>query len=119
MANAPKTPITALCPQCGQSFHVRRGRRFCVPTCQQAFNHRMAREGKILAPLVKAMMQARGGGHTPTLPVCGAARSELTRIARMLNDADRAAGRPPVRLYVERMLADGTLYMDRRRLPVA
>lgn len=115
----PDDTPNALCPQCGATFTPTKRKRFCVPTCQQAFNHRMAREGKILAPLVKAMMQARGGGNTPTLPVCGAARSELTRIARLLNDADRAAGRPPVRLYVERMLADGTLYMDRRRLPVA
>lgn len=107
----------ALCPQCGEPFPPTKRKRFCTPTCQQVFNNRMAAEGKILAPLVKAMMQSRGGGHTPTLPVCGMARSELTRIARMLNDADKAAGRPPVRLYVERMLADGTLYMDRRRLP--
>jgi hypothetical protein len=79
----------------------------------------MAAEGKILAPLVKAMFATRGGGHGGTQPICGQARSELTRIARMLNDADKAAGRPPVAEYVARLFDSGTLYMDRRRLPVA
>lgn len=106
----------ALCPQCGAPFEPKRNKRFCRRKCQVDFNNRMAGEGKILAPLVKAMFATRGGGHTPTLPVCGKARSELTRIARMLNDADKAAGRPPVHLYVERLFEGGTLYMDRRRL---
>lgn len=70
-----------------------------------------------MAPLVKAMFATRGGGHGGTLPICGIARSELTRIARMLNDADRAAARPPVTSYVQGMFDSGTLYMDRRRLP--
>lgn len=123
MSDTPKAPETALCPQCGRSFEIRRNRRFCPRStgrkCQADFNNRMAAEGKVLAPLVKAMFATRGGGHGGTLPVCGMARSELTRIARMLNDADKAAGRPPVHLYVQRLFDSGTLYMDRRRLPVA
>lgn len=81
------------------------------------FNNRMAAEGKLLAPLVKAMMATRGGGGRPVPEICGRARTEMTRIARLLNDADKAAGRPPVWQYVERLLDSGTLYMDRRRLP--
>lgn len=123
MSDTPKTFKTAQCPQCGRSFEIRRNRRFCPRStgrkCQADFNNRMAAEGKVLAPLVKAMFATRGGGHGGTLPVCGMARSELTRIARMLNDADKEAGRPPVHLYVERLFDSGTLYMDRRRLPVA
>lgn len=117
MSDTPETSLKALCPECGQSFDIRRGRRFCRRKCQADFNNRMAAEGKILAPLVKAMFATRGGGHGGTLPLCGMARSELTRIARMLNDADKAAGRPPVAAYVQRLFDSGTLYMDRRRLP--
>lgn len=109
--DAPKT----LCPQCGAAFTPTKRKRFCTPPCQVDFNNRMAAEGKILAPLVKAMFATRGGGNTPTLPICGRARSELTRIARMLNDADKAAGRPPVHQYVQSLLDSGTLYMDRCR----
>lgn len=108
---------TALCPQCGASFELKRNKRFCRRKCQVDFNNRMSAEGKILAPLVKAMFATRGGGNTVTLPICGMARSELTRIAKMLNEADRKAGRPPVHLYVERLFDSGTFYMDRRRLP--
>lgn len=114
-----KTPVTALCPQCGQSFTVARGRRFCATACQVDFNNRMAAEGKILAPLVKAMFATRGGGHSGAQPICGIARSELTRIAKMLNDADKAADRPPVAQYVQALFDSGTFYMDRRRLPTA
>lgn len=123
MPSTPKTPVHAQCPQCGRSFEVRRGRRFCPPgdgrKCQVDFNNRMAAEGKILAPLVKAMFATRGGGHSGAQPICGVARSELTRIAKMLNDADKAAGRPPVAQYVQALFDSGTFYMDRRRLPVA
>lgn len=119
MPSTPKTPVSAQCPQCGHSFEVRRGRRFCPPrdgkSCQVDFNNRMAAEGKILAPLVKAMLATRGGGHRPALPISGLARSEVTRIVKMLNDADKAAGRPPVHLYVQSLFDGGTLYMDRCR----
>lgn len=123
MSDTPKDPIKAQahdpaqidCPECGTPFAPRGNKRFCEPKCQAAFNNRMAAEGKILAPLVKAMMATRGGGHKAALPICGLARTELTRIAKMFNDADKAAGRPPVHLYVERLLDSGTLYMDRCR----
>ncbi len=121
MTDAPESPETALCFNCGAPVSNRRGRKFCPPedgqNCQREFNNRMAAEGKLLAPLVKAMMATRGGGNTPTLPICGKARSEVTRICKLLNDADKAAGRPPAHTYVERMLADGTLYMDRCKHP--
>lgn len=123
MSDTLPTPETALCPECGRSFELRRNRRFCPRStgrkCQADFNNRMAAEGKLLAPLVKAMMATRGGGGRPVADICSRARTELTRIARILNDADKAAGRPPVHLYVERLLDGDTFYMDRRRLPGA
>lgn len=118
MTNSPETSKTRQCPECGQSFDPKRGRRFCTRPCQVRFNNRMAAEGKILAPLVRAMMDGRGGGHTATLPIAGLARSEVTRICRILREADRAAGRPPIRHYAEQLMTSGTLYMDRRRLPL-
>lgn len=117
MSDTPETPVTALCPECGQSFPVRGNKRFCRRQCQARFNNRMAAEGKLLAPLVKAMMATRGGGGRPVPEICGRARTELTRIARILNDADKAAGRPPAHVYVDRLLDGDTFYMDRRRLP--
>jgi endogenous inhibitor of DNA gyrase (YacG/DUF329 family) len=123
MSDTPKDPNNAqadspaqiACPECGTGFRPRGNKRFCKGKCQVDFNNRMAAEGKILAPLVKAMMATRGGGHRAALPICGLARTELTRIAKVFNDADKAAGRPPVHLYVERLLDCGTLYMDRAR----
>lgn len=117
MPRRPKPPVEALCPECGQSYIVRKRARFGSRRCQVAWGNRMAAEGKLLAPLVKAMMGTRGGGGRSTPAINRLARTELTRIARLLNDADRAAGRPPAHLYVQRCFDDGTLYMDRRRLP--
>ena len=119
MPRRTREPEQALCPDCSASFTVRKRARFCSRRCQSRFADRMAAEGKLLAPLVKAMMATRAGGGRKAPTVNGQARSELTRIARLLNDADRAAGRPPATAYVERCFADGTLYMDRRRLPSA
>lgn len=116
MSDTIQTPETALCPECGRSFEPKRNKRFCQSKCQARFNNRMAAEGKLLAPLVKAMMATRGGGGRKVPQICGMARSELTRIARELNEADAKAGRPPVHHYVAALFETGTLYMDRRRI---
>lgn len=71
--------------------------------------------GKVMAPYVLAWIDGRGGGHAGTHPVAAKALSQITSIARGFIDEDKAAGRPDAISYMESVLADGRLYVDRKR----
>jgi hypothetical protein len=122
---APQAPASApeiehkICPECGVSFPVGGrglGKTFCCKEHRVAFNNRAKAEGAVLVAFVKAWTltrHAKPGSDKADL--CGEARRELTAIASMLNDADKAAGRPDATVYVKALMESGTLYCDRRR----
>lgn len=105
------------CPNCGDGFASRgRGvvKRFCSPGCKKQFHNRANGEGAAAIQLVKAWIETRHAkAGTPEADICRKARSELTQLARLLIEADRAAGRPPANKYVADLLkVDRTI--DRR-----
>ena len=76
----------------------------------------MKAEGAVMVAFVKAWALTRHAKpDTDEAEIGRAARSELTEIARMLNQADKAAGRPDATVYVKSLLDSGTMYCDRRR----
>jgi hypothetical protein len=107
-----------ICPNCGDGFTPGGrglGKRFCSPGCTKAFHNRANGEGAAIVHLVKAWIGAR---HAPKgsaeAALCRKARGELTEIATLLVQRDRAQGRPPATAYVAELLAE-TRYIDRTR----
>lgn len=117
--NAPADATFKICPNCGDEFPAGGrglGKVFCSAPCRSAFNQRMKAEGAVMAAIVKAWHLGRHAKpDTVEAEVCSYARTQLAEIARVMNDADRDAGRPSAILYVQSLMESGTLYVDRRR----
>jgi endogenous inhibitor of DNA gyrase (YacG/DUF329 family) len=119
VAAAPAPVPARLCPNCGDPVPAGGrglGRTFCSKDCRVAFNNRAKAEGAVIVALAKCWTDnrhAKPGSREAEL--CRWARSELTETLRMMLDADKDAGRPPVADYVETLRDSGTLYCDRTR----
>lgn len=107
-----------ICPNCGDGFTPGGrglGKRFCSPSCRRLFHNRAKGEGAVVSALVKAWVETRHAERgSEAAKVCREARRELTEIAAILIDRDRAAGRPPAHKYVQSLLEDSR-YIDRAR----
>jgi hypothetical protein len=115
MGRPNKSPHEVLCGFCDTPFMTTRMARFCSAKHRDAFHNRKASQVKPIAVLAMAWNLGRGGGHTPPHPVAGRAMSEMTKILREMNLADKAAGMRPATEMAEELLDSGVLWMDRRR----
>jgi hypothetical protein len=105
----------AICPECGGPV-VRRSSRgpvptFCSPEHKKAFGNRQLVEGRAVIGLLKGWRIERGSG-----PIASAAFAQVCSILDGFNAADREVGRPRADLYAAKLLADGSIYADRRRV---
>lgn len=109
--------MTRQCANCNKTFTpAREWASFCSAPCRTGFANRMKSEGGPLAPLVKAWNATRHAKPgTEEAEVCRFARSEITAISRLLNEADAAEDRASAVDYVKGLMASGTRFMDRRR----
>lgn len=102
------------CPECAGPVARKTptGRKpvFCCKEHQRAFNHRAEKEGAAVIALAKAWRIDRGSGE-----IAKAALEQLCRVLDDFNAEDHAAGRPRADLYAAKLMADGRLYMDRRK----
>ena len=119
MPSPPKPSIQeraadAICPECGGEV-VRRSSRgpmptFCSKLCRREHSNRHLVEGRAIIALLKAWRIDRGSGE-----IAKTAFTQATQILDGFNFADREAERPRADLYAAKLMASGTLYMDRAR----
>lgn len=108
---------TRRCAACNTSFQPsREWATFCSTACRTGFANRAKSEGGPLAPLVKAWNATRHAKPgTREAEICRFARSQITAIARELNEADEAAARASAIDYVGGLMDSGYQWADRRR----
>lgn len=103
-----------ICPECGAPVARRSGRgrppHFCCADHQRIFNRRAAKEGAAAIAYLKAWRIDRGSGE-----IAKTALMQLCQIVDEFNAQDRESGRPRADLYAATLMADGRLYLDRRR----
>jgi hypothetical protein len=121
MASKPKPTIAEraremVCPECGgpverKSKHGPRP-TFCSSEHAKAFNVRAQKEGAAIIAFVKAWRIDRGAGE-----IAQSSLQQLCQIVDGFNASDHSAQppRPRADLYAAKLMADGRLYMDRRR----
>lgn len=106
------------CPECASPIVGKgrgMGKLFCSKVCRVAYHNRAYSQAGVLASLTKAWNATRHASPgSREAEICRYARSEITRIARILNDADKAMRRPDAASYVEKLMQSGSMYMDRR-----
>lgn len=103
------------CPNCGGEV-VRRSARgpmptFCSPTCKTDHSNRHLVEGRAVIALMKAWRIDRGTGEIAQM-----AFAEVNRILDQFNSQDREASRPRADLYAAKLLANGSMFMDRQHM---
>lgn len=125
VASKPKPSIRErardmICPECGKP--VERKSKFgpapifCAPlpgakrsACQVAHQNRHIAEGRAVIALLKAWRIDRGSGE-----IAQESFAQASAIIDLFNAQDRDAGRPRPDLFAAKMLADGSIYLDRR-----
>lgn len=119
-AATPLAPLSARCPNCGDTVPAGgrgRGRVFCRTRCRELFAARSKSEGApILLPFLTWMETRHATPGTEAAELCREARREATAIARDLLKARAKAGMPPAREYFATLVASGERFMDRRRV---
>lgn len=99
---AKSAPIvmTRVCCECGVEFTTsHRGKEFCTEAHRVTFANRCAKRGKVLIPLAMGWRNKRGGK--------GLGSDSMQQMVRLLDKyaaEDRAAGRPNVTHYTDRLL---------------
>lgn len=112
-----ETLANRACCRCTAEFTPSRDwSNFCSDKCRTGFHNAMGKEGKVLAPLVKAWTATRHAKPgTEEAEVCAWARQQITEISRMFLDEDEEEDRGSAVAYVKGLMASGFLYVDRRR----
>lgn len=119
MASKPKPTIQEraadpICPECGTEVARKSAKgpapKFCGPDCRRAHSNRHMVEGRAVIAFLKAWRADRGSGE-----IAKTAFAQACQILDGFNSNDREQGRPRPDLYAAKMMADGTLYMDRAR----
>lgn len=101
-----------LCPECGGAVGPKTkgvAKIFCQAKCRSKFHARSKARGQVLVPLLLAWRVGRGSTETSK-----AANAEMIKITDRFAQEDRAAGRPPMADYVDKLLWMGR-HVDRRR----
>jgi hypothetical protein len=103
------------CQECGAEFIIGPGpgkhKVFCSPLCRGHFNSRCAARGKVLVPYALAWRIGRNSKKIKD----NEAFAEMIAILDSFAAEDRKAGRPNIGPYVERQMATGYLYRDRKK----
>lgn len=108
----PASKPKKLCPECGSEVGPKTkgvAKIFCNPKCRAKFHSRSKARGQVLVPLLLAWRVGRGSTDTSK-----AAHAEMIQIAERFAQEDRAAGRPAIGDYVDKLLWMGR-HVDRRR----
>jgi hypothetical protein len=104
----------AICPECGTKVERRSPRgpmpTFCGDVCKRTRSNRRLVRGSAVIELLQAWRIERGSG-----PIAQRAFAELCSIADLYNAEDRDAGRPRADLMAAKILANGSLFIDRAR----
>ena len=122
-SKAPKPTIRerareAICPYCGGPV-VRRSVRGPVPTfcdargqgvCKREHGNRHIVEGRAVIALAKAWRVDRGVGE-----IAQESLRQMVQIIDLFNGVDLEEKRPRCDLYAAKLLADGSIYLDRKR----
>jgi hypothetical protein len=108
-----------VCPNCGGPVE-RRSARGRMPTfcdakgkdvCKREHSNRHLVEGRAVIALLKAWRIDRGTGE-----IAQQAFAQVCQITDQFNAQDREASRPRADLYAAKLLADGSMFMDRQHL---
>ena len=108
----PASKPKKLCPECGGEVGPKTkgvAKIFCQAKCRSKFHARSKARGQVLVPLLLAWRVGRGSTETSK-----AAHAEMIQITDRFAQEDRAAGRPPIGDYVDKLLWMGR-HVDRRR----
>lgn len=119
MARASKPTIAErarerICPECGGAV-VRRSARgpmptFCSDGCKKKRSNRRLVRGSAIIELAQAWRIDRGSGE-----IAQTAFQQLCAILDQFNAEDNGAGRPRADLMAAKILADGSMFIDRQR----
>lgn len=109
-----------VCPNCAGAVERRSAKgpmpTFCSMECKKAHGNRHIVEGRAMAALIKAWRIDRGQGD-----IAQTAFQQVCQIADQFNAADNAwrgpngERRPRADLYAAKLLADGSMFIDRQR----
>lgn len=103
------------CLECAKEFAIGPGpgrhKTFCSSLCNGRYNSRCAARGKVLVPYAIAWRIGRNSKKIKDNEIF----AEVIAILDSFAADDRAAGRPYPADYVERQLASGFHYKDRKR----
>lgn len=102
-----------ICPNCGGT-PVRKSVKgpfptYCSIACKTEHRNRFSSRGASLVGWAQAWRIDRGSGE-----IAKGAFEQLCQILDAFNSADATAGRPRADLYAAKLLAGGTLFIDRR-----
>lgn len=109
------------CPECLKSLPPRqkgqRGalKRFCCNEHKNAYQSRMTKIGRAMAPAALAWRQGRNYKDAEHKEIARDALKELCRILDGQAADDREQGRMPGIDYFAEVSSDGKFYMDRQR----
>lgn len=111
-----KKPPERECLNCGKPFEVPTGgagghKTFCKTMCRTSYLARCGARGKTLLPYAMAWRVGRNSKKIKDSEIF----REVIAILDAFVDADRQEGRPMPTGYVERTLARGYNYKDRKR----
>ena len=100
------------CFDCGTATSG--GKLYCNSTCRLGFHNRMSKRGRVILPYALGWRMARGSGDTAKK-----AFAELCAYLDHCNAEDRAAKRPPMTDYLERvgLFNGGQGWRERVRQP--
>src|ERR1700741_5289108 len=103
-----------VCPECGSEV-VRKSAKgpmptFCSEACKRARGNRRLVRGSAIIEMAQAWRIDRGQGE-----IAQAALQQLCAILDQFNAEDHATKRPRADLMAAKILADGTIFMDRQR----
>ena len=109
-----------ICPNCGGPVARRSPKgpmpTFCSDDCKKAHGNRHIVEGRAVIALLKAWRIDRGSGE-----IAQGAFTQICQIVDQFNAQDNAyrgpngQTRPRADLYAAKLLADGSLFIDRQR----
>ena len=104
----------AICPECGGKVSRRSPRgpmpTFCSPACKRTRSNRRLVRGSSVIELLQAWRIDRGSGE-----IAQKSFAELCAIADLYNAEDKEADRPRADLMAAKLLANGSLFIDRSR----
>ena len=103
-----------ICPNCGGKPERKSPKgpppTFCSRDCKTAMNNRLIVEGRAVIGFLKAWRIDRGTGE-----IAQKSFGQVCEVVDLLNEQDRAAGRPRADIYAATLLIGGTRYFDRQR----